>query len=66
MEIETYILTVYDKDGNPLEIPAIRGKDGEKGADGATAEQVIAALPKETWTFTLADGSTVEKEVPLL
>lgn len=39
---------------------------GATGAAGATAEQVIAALPTETWTFTLVDGTTVDKVVPLV
>lgn len=42
------------------------GGTGPAGADGATAAQVIAALTKETWTFTLSDGSTVDKVVPLV
>lgn len=42
------------------------GATGAAGADGATAAQVIAALTKETWTFTLADGSAVDKVVPLV
>ena len=37
-----------------------------KGADGATTEQVIAALPTEEWVFTLADGTFVTKVVPLV
>lgn len=46
-----------------------QGPQGEKGADGkagATAAEVIAELPTEVWAFTLADGSVVRKEVPLL
>ena len=42
------------------------GEQGPAGAAGATAAQVIAAMTKETWVFTLADGSTVEKVVPLV
>lgn len=42
------------------------GEKGPAGADGATAAEVIAALPTETWTFTLSDGSTVDKVVPLV
>lgn len=45
---------------------SIRGSAGAAGKDGATAEQVIAAMSTETWTFTLADGSTVTKVVPLI
>jgi hypothetical protein len=43
-----------------------QGEPGKAGADGATAEQVKATLNRETWTFTLTDGSTVTKVVPLL
>lgn len=43
-----------------------RGDTGPAGKDGATASQVIAALPTETWTFTLINGSTLTKKVPLL
>ena len=43
-----------------------QGPTGPKGADGATATQVIAAMTKDTWTFTLEDGSTVTKVVPLV
>lgn len=45
---------------------SIRGSAGAAGKDGATAEEVIAAMSTETWTFTLADGSTVTKVVPLI
>ncbi len=45
---------------------SIRGAAGAAGADGATTDEVLAALTKETWTFTLADGSTVDKVVPLV
>ena len=43
-----------------------QGPQGEKGKDGATAAEVIAAMQSETWVFTLADGSTVNKRVPLI
>lgn len=42
------------------------GKDGSNGADGATPTQVINAMSKETWTFTLTNGNTVTKTVPLI
>lgn len=42
------------------------GATGPAGAAGATTAEVIAALTKETWTFTLSDGSTVNKVVPLI
>lgn len=45
---------------------SIRGGTGAAGKDGATADEVIAALPKETWAFTLIDGTTVDKVVPLV
>lgn len=45
---------------------SIRGASGAAGAAGATTDEVIAALTKESWVFTLADGSTVTKEVPLV
>ena len=45
---------------------AFKNLKGAAGKDGATAAQVIAAMEKETWTFTLEDGSTVTKEVPLI
>lgn len=43
-----------------------QGPKGDTGASGATAAEVIAALNKETWIFTLDDGTTVEKEIPIL
>lgn len=67
------VLSIVESDAIPVEIVGnIKGATGETGAtgatgkDGATAAEVIAALPKETWIFTLADGTTVEKEVPML
>jgi hypothetical protein len=45
---------------------AFKNLKGAAGKDGATAAQVIAAMEKETWTFTLEDGTTVTKEVPLI
>lgn len=42
----------------------LKGAKGDTGAAGATASQVIAALPTEQWTFTLANGSTVTKKIP--
>ena len=60
----------------------LRGEPGKDGVDGHTpvkgtdyftaadkAEMVSAVLadfPRETWTFTLVDGTVVEKEVALL
>lgn len=42
------------------------GPQGPTGAAGATKAEVIAELSKETWVFTLANGSTVEKVVPIV
>lgn len=42
------------------------GDAGPAGKDGATAAQVIAALNTETWVFTLANGTTIEKAVPVV
>lgn len=39
---------------------------GATGTAGATAQQVIDTLPKETWVFTLTNGTTIEKVVPLV
>lgn len=63
------------KDGSP-------GADGKDGVDGHTpvkgtdyftaadkaemVSAVLAGFPRETWTFTLVDGTTVEKDVALL
>lgn len=44
---------------------ALTVKNGKTG-QGATTAQVIEAMEKETWIFTLADGSSVEKVVPLI
>lgn len=45
---------------------SIRGATGAAGAAGATAAEVVATLEKETWTFTLENGTTVDKVVPLI
>lgn len=45
---------------------SLKGADGANGSNGATASEVIAAMSKETWTFTLTDGTTVTKTVPLI
>lgn len=39
---------------------------GDPGDPGPTTAQVIAAIPREYWTFTLADGTTTTKAVPFL
>lgn len=54
-------------DGKTLTVKnGSKGSAGANGKDGATAAQVIAAMTKDTWTFTLEDGSTVTKVVPLV
>lgn len=52
---------------------SIRGATPVKGTDYYTEEDktemvtmVKEALPTETWTFTLSDGSTITKTVPLI
>jgi hypothetical protein len=32
----------------------------------ALKSEILASLNKETWTFTLADGLTVKKVVPII
>jgi hypothetical protein len=64
-----------DGDGSPgttdtYQVTYNDGTEGNflvyNGKDGATAAQVIAAMTKDTWTFTLEDGSMVTKVVPLI
>lgn len=62
------VLTVYDDNGNEIPIPAIRGEKGDSYVLTAADKQEIASivkgqLNKETWTFTLEDGTTVTKAV---
>lgn len=70
------ILKIRDADGNVQEILAIKGENGKDGADGKDyvltdadkeeiATKVSERLSAETWTFTLEDGSTVNKTVVL-
>lgn len=70
------ILKIRDAKGNVQEILAIKGADGKDGANGKDyvltdadeqkiATKVIENLSTETWTFTLEDGSTVNKTVVL-
>lgn len=70
------ILKIRDAEGNIHEVLAIKGQDGKNGIDGndyvltdedkqEIATKVIEALSTETWTFTLEDGSTVNKTVVL-
>lgn len=45
----------------------VKGTDYWTAADkAAMVTDTLTAMKRETWTFTLADGSTVEKVVPLL
>ena len=60
------ILRVRDKDGNILEIPAIKGDKPTKGIDYFTEEdknemrdEVFAIMPAQNMIATLYDGSTV-------
>lgn len=70
------LLKIRDADGNVQEILAIKGENGKDGADGKDyvltdadkeeiATKVSERLSAETWTFTLEDGSTVNKTVVL-
>ena len=70
-----YTLTLTFDDGTSYTTPSIRGATGYtpvRGTDywtdadkAAIANQVKASLTTETWTFTLEDGSTVNKAVLL-
>jgi hypothetical protein len=61
------ILKIRDADGNVQEILAIKGENyvltDEDKSEIAT--KTIEKLSTETWTFTLEDGSTVNKTVVL-
>lgn len=67
------ILRVKDKDGNTIEIPAIKGDPGktayeyakEGGFTGTEAEfaRLMAAVRTEEWVFVLEDGTEVKKKV---
>lgn len=68
------ILRIKDAEGNIQEILAIKGENGKDGADGKDyvlteedieeiARRLGEQLSTETWTFTLEDGSTVNKVV---
>jgi hypothetical protein len=73
------ILKIKDAEGNVQEILAIKGEDGKDGKDGINgsdyvmtdadkqeiATKVVEKLSTETWTFTLEDGTTVNKSVVL-
>jgi hypothetical protein len=73
------ILKIRDADGNVKEILAIKGEDGKDGKDGVDGKnyvltdadkqelaiKTIEKLSTETWTFTLENGSEVNKTVVL-
>lgn len=61
-----YVDDSYVYVGARNSIRGATGATGAAGADGATVEEVVAALSTETWTFTLSDGTTVDKVVPLV
>lgn len=55
-----------DDDPDSWQLLVRKGDTGPAGADGATVEKVLQAMSRETWVFTLSDGTTIEKVVPLL
>ena len=61
------ILKIRDSSGNVQEVLFIKGEDYVlTDADKEEiAEDVIAGLSTEEWTFTLESGSTVKKTVVL-
>ena len=61
------ILRIRDENGNVQEILAIRGEDYvlTEADKQEIATKVVGELSTETWTFTLANGSTVTKKVVL-
>ena len=61
------ILKIRDAEGNVHEILTIKGSDYVLTEADKTeiAAKVKEKLSTETWTFTLEDGSTVNKTVVL-
>ena len=64
------ILRVRDAEGNVQEVLAIKGDKGDdyvltEADKQEIATKVVGNLSTETWTFTLEDGSTVNKTVVL-
>ena len=64
------ILRVRDKDGNVLEIPAIKGDTPKNGVDYFTeddkrafANEVLNSIPAIEMVATLDDGSTVTYQI---
>lgn len=69
MDTETYILTVYDDDGNPIGIPAIMGRGIEfikrtsgDGSAGSTDEYTITYTDGTTSTYTVYNGKDAPDE----
>lgn len=60
MDIETYILTVYDNDGNPIEIPALQGRGIENISRTAGNG---AAGSRDIYTITYSDGTTSQFQI---
>ena len=65
MSTKIPILSVYDENGNRIEIPAIKGDSYVlTAADKQEIASIVSGLlTAETWTFTLENGSTVTKQV---
>ena len=61
------ILKIRDAEGNVQEILTIKGEDYvlTEADKIEIATKVTEKLSTETWTFTLEDGSTVNKTVVL-
>ena len=61
------ILKIRDAEGNVREILAIKGEDYvlTEADKIEIATKAVEKLSTETWTFTLEDGSTVNKTVVL-
>lgn len=64
------VLKVRDLEGNVHEILTIKGENGKdyvltEADKQEIAAKVIEKLPTEVWTFTLEDGTTVNKTVVL-
>lgn len=61
------ILKIRDANGNIQEVLAIKGEDYvlTEADKIEIATKALEKLSAETWTFTLEDGSTVNKTVVL-
>jgi hypothetical protein len=60
MEIESYILTVYDDNGNPIEIPALQGR-GIENISRTSGNG--SAGSRDVYTITYSDGTTSQFEI---